>query len=156
MNDSSTDDIFGSSSTIGIVELDAKLSHVLLSGRHGVDGLDIATLLKQTLHFIDDGASRNGFCRMTSIVVDADNDLTFELTDLKAVNALVGGDTARGQWQDASVRRQGGGDIPSSLGVTNIREGKSEETTMDNLRSIDGSDGRERLGLIDLVSGYMV
>jgi hypothetical protein len=72
-----------------------------------------------------------------AVVVSTDDDLSCIVGDEGWVSALVGSNTFERQRQDTSARCQLCSNMVSSLAITNVAEGNSEETTSDDLRSID-------------------
>jgi len=137
IDDSATDHILCSKNVLGIVELGTEFPAVKLIWWHGVEGLDIATLLEKTLDLNYDRMGLHWWLRRIAVVVSADDNLSCILGDQGWVSALVGSNSFEFQWEDTSMGGQVGSNMVSSLRITNVTKQDSEETTSNNLGSVD-------------------
>lgn len=152
---SSTDDIFGTIDVVCIEELDAQLSDMSLGGGAGLNRFGVTTLGEEPLDFCNDWCSLDRRIEGVAVVVDADDDLTLIVGDLVDVEACLSGIHSWGELVDLRQREKAGRDVESTLGITDIRKGDSEETTIDALRSIDGADAGKDARLKMLVASNM-
>ncbi len=160
LENGATDDISGTGNSLGVEVFDTEVTAVELGRRQGMHGLDFTALSKETFDLSDNWCSLELFEVRVSVVVDSDDELSFEVANVTWVVTLICSNSSWGHGEDTSVRNQLGSNVPCLLRITNVREGDGEEATTNNLSSIDGLERREVLELarvsvrdIEVVSG---
>jgi hypothetical protein len=138
LEDGATDDISGTGNSLGVEVFDTEVTAVELGRRQGVHGLDFTALSKETFDLGNNWCSLELLEVRVSVVVDSDDELSFEVANVTWVVTLICSNASWGHGEDTSVRRQFGSNVPCFLRITNVREGDGEEAITNDLRSIDG------------------